>query len=159
MWTRLERRPRHQPPVRHDQGGQTLIEFALTMPLLVALLVGIALLAWVGFCYVSVASAARMGVRHMLTYPWEPDSDRFADADAEITFVVTSTMPLLDWRRAQITIEPEPPGARRVGEDMSVRVAYPLNLPTIRIPYVLTAGSFDLLPPITLQATSRMRLD
>jgi hypothetical protein len=79
--------------------------------------------------------------------------------DAEITFVVTTTMPLLDWRRAQITIEPQPPEERGIGEDMSVQVAYPLNLPTIRIPYVIREGSFVLFPPITVQALSRMRLD
>ncbi len=95
----------------------------------------------------------------MLTYPWEPDSDRFANADAEITFVVTSTMPFLDWRRAQITIEPQPAEERRVGEEMSVQVAYPLNLPTIQIPYVVREGSFVLIPPISVQATSHMRLD
>jgi len=159
MRTKQEHRPCHRSPVRRDQGGQSLAEFALTMPLLVALLVGIMLLAWVGFCHVSIASAARMGVRHMLTYPWEPDSDRFANVDAEITFVVTSTMPFLDWRRAQITIEPQPPDERHVGEDVSVQVAYPLNLPTIQVPYIIREGSFVLLPPITLQATSRMRLD
>ncbi len=159
MRTKQEHRPCHRLPVRRDQGGQSLAEFALTLPILVALLVAITLLAWVGFCYVSVASAARMGVRHMLTYPWEPDSDQFADVDAEITYVVTSTMPFLDWRRAQITIEPEPPDERHIGEEMSVQVVYPLNLPTIRVPYIVRDGSFVLLPPITLQATSRMRLD
>jgi hypothetical protein len=144
--------------------GQSLIEFALTMPLLLALLVGILLLAWIGFSYVSITSAARMGVRHMVSYPIEPeDTARFADADSEITHIVTASTPVIDWSAAVITILPQPPESRLVGGMeplyMSVEIVYPMNLPNVRIPYVLSEGSFDLIPPITLRAISRMRLD
>lgn len=158
----------HKPKGQKDAGtmqrGQSLAEFALTMPLLIALLIGITLLAWVGFAYVSVTSAARMGARHMVSYPIEAENPaRFANVDDEITYVVTSTMPFLDWRRAEITIQPQPPDTRLVGGPapvyMSVQVRYPVNNPVIRIPYVIREGSITLLPPITLQATSRMRLD
>lgn len=152
---------------RRSQQGQSLTEFALTMPLLIGLLVGIILLAWVGFTYVSITSAARMGTRHMVSYPVEPEHPEiFADIDSEITYMVTSTMPFLDWRAAQITISP-PPGERLVinPDDptqpnyMSVQIVYPVNNPTIKIPYIIRDGSFVLLPPISLQATARMRLD
>lgn len=142
------------------QEGQAMTEFALSMTLLVALLVGIIALAWVGFCYVSITSAARMGARHMITYPTSPqDPHRFANVDAEITYVVTSSMPMLDWRQATITILPQPPASRLSGSQVSVQIVYPMNTPTIRIPYGLREGYFVLLPPITLNATSRMRLD
>ena len=146
------------------QRGQSLAEFALTMPLLIALLVGIILLAWVGFAYVSVTSAARMGARHMVSYPIEAENPAvFPNVDDEITHLVTSTMPFLDWRRAEITILPQPPKDRLVGGPaplyVSVQVRYPVNNPVIRIPNVISEGSITLLPPITLQATSRMRLD
>jgi hypothetical protein len=42
---------------------------------------------------------------------------------------------------------------------MSVQIVYPVNNPTIEIPYLIRDGSFVLLPPISLQATARMRLD
>jgi Flp pilus assembly protein TadG len=150
------------------QQGQSLTEFALTMPLLIGLLVGIVLLAWVGFTYVSITSAARMGTRHMVSYPIEPEHPaRFADIDSEITYMVTTTMPFLNWRAAQITILPQPPEKRRVVNPddpnqptyMSVQIVYPVNNPTIKIPYIIRDGSFVLLPPISLQATARMRLD
>lgn len=146
------------------QQGQSLAEFALTMPLLVALLVGIILLAWVGFAYVSVTSSARMGARHMVSYPIEAENPvRFPNVDDEITYLVTSTMPFLDWTRAEVSILPQPPDSRLVGGAtplyVSVQVRYPVNNPVIRIPYVISEGSITLLPPITLQATSRMRLD
>jgi len=161
---RFDQQPNGRKGTASEQQGQSLAEFALTMPLLIALLVGIILLAWVGFAYVSVASAARMGARHMVSYPIEAEyPDQFANVDDEITHLVTSTMPFLDWRRAEVTILPQPPDSRLVGGPtslyVSVQVHYPVNNPVIRIPYVIREGSITLLPPIVLQATSRMRLD
>ena len=137
------------------------------MPLLIGLLVGIILLAWVGFTYVSITSAARMGTRHMVSYPVEPENPAtFTDIDSEITYVVTSTMPFLNWRAAQITISPPLDERLVINPDgsgqptyMSVQIVYPVNNPTIKIPYIIRDGSFVLLPPISLQATARMRLD
>jgi Flp pilus assembly protein TadG len=150
----------HRPLLSRDQNGQSLAEFALTMPLLVALLVGILALAWIGFSYVSITSAARMGTRHMMTYPAQPeDPAKFPDVDAEITHVVTSSMLALNWHQATITISPQPPSSRLSGTQVSIQIVYQMNSPTIRIPYVVRPGSFVLLPPITLNAVSRMRLD
>jgi hypothetical protein len=50
-------------------------------------------------------------------------------------------------------------GERRYWTQVWVRVEYPMNLPTIRIPYVIREGSFYLLPPISIAATSKMRLE
>jgi hypothetical protein len=164
-------RPAPLPPPHKPQAGQTISEFALTAPLLFALLIGMLLLAWIGFAYVTVNNAARMGARHMLTYPTVPeDTDTFGtDVDAEITHIVTKALPMLNWERASVTISPtvalrDPPwysdeGDRRYWIQVSVRVEYPMNLPTIRIPYVIREGSFFLLPPISIAATSRMRLE
>jgi Flp pilus assembly protein TadG len=165
MWSNRVCRHHRGRSSGRDQQGQSLVEFALTMPLLIGLLVGIIILAWIGFTYVSITSAARMGTRQMVSYPVEPEYPaRFADADSEITYMVTSTMPFLNWQAAQIIISP-PPEDRRVintsGQPsyMSVQVIYPVNNPTIEIPYIIRDGSFVLLPPISLQATARMRLD
>ena len=141
--------------------GQSLAEFALTMPLLVALLVGIIALAWVGFAYVSISSAARMGARHMISlnpaeYPEDPNL--FDTADEEITYVVTSTMPFLNWRQAEIAILPADTAERVFGEDVSVLITYTMDTPEIRIPYVIREGSFVLIPPLVLRASSQMRI-
>ena len=145
------------------QGGQSLTEFAFTMPLLVGLLVGIMGLAWIGYSYVSITSAARMGTRHLLTYPQTPeDPIRFADIDAEVTYIVTSSMPFLNWQQATILITP--PIAERIVDPsepvyVQVQITYQVDLPTIRIPYIVTDGSITVMQPLNLQATSRMRLD
>mgnify|MGYP001824239901 CR=1 FL=1 len=155
----------HRTTDRSDQPskqgeGQSAVEFALVAPLLFALLVGMLLLAWIGFTYVSVSSAARMGVRHLISYPIVPeDTARFGnDADAEITHVITSAMPGLDWARATIVISPTVT-ARTSEIPVEVQVSYPLNLPTVRVPYVIREGSFTLIPPLALDAVARMWLE
>jgi Flp pilus assembly protein TadG len=155
------RRQRQCPPLDSEPKGQSLAEFALTMPLLVALLVGIIALAWVGFAYVSISSAARMGARHMLSLnPADApeDPDLFATADEEITYVVTTTMPFLNWRQAEIAILPEDTSERVYGTNVSVLITYTMDTPEIRIPYVIREGSFVLIPPLVLRASSQMRM-
>jgi hypothetical protein len=154
---------RHSQCLQSDSEpkGQSLAEFALTMPLLVALLVGIILLAYVGFVYVSITSAARMGARHMLSLnpahaPEDPDL--FTTADEEIMYVVTSTMPFLNWRQAEVAILPEDTSERVFGTNVSVQITYTMDTPGIRIPYVIREGSFQLIPPLVLRASSQMRM-
>ena len=131
------------------------------MPLLVAVLIGIVLLAYVGFAYVSISSAARMGARHMIglnpaEYPEDPG--QFTTSDEEITYVVTSTMPYLNWRQSEIAILPVDTSERIFGANVSVVVTYTMDTPEIRIPYIIREGSFLLIPPLTLRASSQMRI-
>jgi Flp pilus assembly protein TadG len=154
-------RQRQCPASGSQPKGQSLTEFALTMPLLVALLVGIIALAYVGFVYVSISSAARMGARHMITLnpadqPENPDM--FSSVDEEITHVVTSSLPYLNWRQAEIAILPADTSERVYGTEVTVLVTYTMNTPEIRIPYVIREGSFVLIPPLTLRALSQMRI-
>jgi hypothetical protein len=166
MFTAGKKEQRESIGARSCAEGQSLTEFALTMPLLVALLAGIIMLAWIGFSYVSITSAARMGARSMMVYPCPPegplDPSTFSTVDEEIIHVVTSTMPFLDWRQAQIVIGPEPDQRiASIGDPVYVwvEVVYPVDLPTIRIPLIVGGGAMTLLGPIELRATSRMRLD
>ena len=157
----IERRPRRNPRADRKQKGQSLTEFALTMPILVILLVGIIVLAYIGFAYVSISSAARMGARHMIGLnpsdrPEEPDL--FRSADEEITHVVTSSMFMLDWRQAEIVIQPEDTSERVYNADVSVLVTYTMDLPEVRLPYIISEGEFVLLSPLTLRASSQMRI-
>jgi hypothetical protein len=157
----IQRRPRRNPRLDRDQKGQSLTEFALTMPILVILLVGIIVLAYIGFAYVSISSAARMGARHMIGLnpsdrPEEPDL--FRTADEEITHVVTSSMFLLDWRQAEIVIKPEDTSERVYDEDVSVLITYTMELPEVRVPYIISDGEFAILGPLTLRASSQMRI-
>ena len=157
----LARKHKQPPPSGSEPQGQSLAEFALTMPLLVILLAGIIALAYVGFAYVSISSAARMGVRHMIGLnPSDrpEDPDLFRTADEEITHVVTTSMPMLNWRHAEVVIVPEDPAERIFDANVAVEVTYTVDMPEIRIPYVISDGYFVLTPPIVLRATSQMRI-
>ena len=156
-----ERRSRRNPRVDRELKGQSLTEFALTMPILVILLVGIIVLAYVGFAYVSISSAARMGARHMIGLnPSErpEDPDLFGSADEEITHVVTSSMFMLDWHQAEVVIQPEDTSERVYDADVSVSITYTMELPEVRVPYIISEGEFVLLAPLTLRASSQMRI-
>lgn len=157
----IEYRRRQCTPRASEPKGQSLAEFALTMPLLVALLVGIIALSYVGFIYVSISSAARMGARHMVGLnpsdaPENPE--QFSTADEEITWVVTSSMPALNWRQAEISISPEDTADRVFDANVSVNITYTVTMPEIRIPYVVSEGHFVLIPPLVLRASSQMRI-
>ena len=140
--------------------GQALTEFAVTAPILFALLFMILILAWLGYAYVSITNAARMGARHMISYPTQPeDTAAFGtDIDAEITHIITSSMPMLSGDRTTILISP-PVADRRPGIPVSVQVTYAVPLPSVRIPYVIREGSFVLIPPLALDAVSQMWLE
>ena len=139
--------------------GQTLTEFAMIMPLLIALLVAIILFAWVGFSYVSISSGAREGARWMVVHPTESDDPAtYPDVNDEIRAHVLSAMPFVDPASVQITLSP-PVAADRVPIiDVAVQITYPLSLPVIEIPYFFRPGKFVLLPPIVLSTKSSMRL-
>jgi Flp pilus assembly protein TadG len=63
MTTNLcQRHPTNQPPVKR-RGGQTLIEFALVVPILLALMIGILEFGWLTKNTMTLASAAREGAR------------------------------------------------------------------------------------------------
>ncbi len=96
----------------------------------------------------------------MSTYYDVPrDPAHFSTADAEITYVVTTSMPFLDWTRAEVHLRPEDTHDRVTGVQVSVEVVYPLNWPSFSIPYVLGQGALVLPPPLTLNSVSSMRLD
>lgn len=157
------RRIRHHHTMAEssDGRGQSLAEFALTMPLVILVLVGIIATAWMGFCYVSVTNGARQGARFMLNYP-APPRGRLdggpGTVQEEIEGVVTGAMPVLDPTQVQVIISPTEE-LRLANTLISVQVVYTLNLPTLTLPYGVAEGGVTLMRPVQLQATSRMRTD
>jgi hypothetical protein len=143
------------------QEGQSLAEFAFTMPLLVILLVGVIAISWAGFCYVSVTNGARQGARYVLYYDATPTQRRDGGAgtiEDEIEEVVEGSMPMLDPNLVDVVISPAPD--QWVPDTLvSVQVLYTMNVPTITIPYIVAEGGVTVMQPFQLQATSRMYTD
>jgi len=92
----MMRRPRCSR--KHEQ-GQTLVEFALVLPLLLLLLLGIAEFAIVVLSYNTLADAARQGARYGIIHPDDVaaieavarDATAWLDQDA-LTFTINSDM-------------------------------------------------------------------
>jgi hypothetical protein len=65
---------------------------------------------------------------------------------------------MLDWRQAEIVIQPEDTTERVYDADVSVLITYTMELPEVRLPYIISEGEFVLLSPLTLRASSQMRI-
>ena len=144
---------------RTDQEGQQMVEFAFTFILFCILMVAIAIFGWVFFSQASIVHATRQGSRHLLAHPVLPDDDvTFASADAEATWVMTNSIPLMDWTAMTINISP-PLEERVVGSYVAVEILYDIPLPTIEIPLGFTDDVITIVRPMRLHALSRRSLD
>ena len=65
----------------HHSRGQSLVEFALVLPLFVLLLVGVFDLGRAFFAYIAISNAAREGTR---VYTFWPDKTTVADINTAI---------------------------------------------------------------------------
>jgi len=156
------KRSQHQRPgvwVKQDEQGQQMVEFALTFTIFCLLLMALALFGTVFFSYASIVQAAREGSRHLMSHPLLPaDPDTFETADQEAIWVVTNSLPLLDWRNHMtIAIMPEPQ-YRVPGGYVAVEIQYTMELLDLNIP-VLGGEPVHLLGPIHLRTMSRRSLD
>jgi Flp pilus assembly protein TadG len=142
-----------------DQSGQQMVEFTFTFIMLCVLLMALLGLGWVFYSYATIVNAARDGSYHLMTHPVLPgDPATFKTADAEATYVVTSTVSLLDWRHMTVNISPAV-SKRVAGTYVAVEILYTVNLPRLDIPLGFTDTIIHLLGPIQLHALSRRSLD
>lgn len=142
-----------------DETGQQMVEFALTFTIFCALLMALALFGVVFFSYASLTHAAREGSRHLMAHPLLPaDPVAFETADEEAIYVVTSSLPLLNWRDMTIQIMPDPE-FRVPGGYVAVQIEYTMQLLDMNIPLVGGSSSIHLLGPVTLRTMSRRSLD
>lgn len=119
--------------------GNALVEFALTAPVLMLLLVGIFDLGWAVYANNTVALAAREGARMAIIT---------ANNDSAIRTQVKRTAQGLGLVDGQIIITPSP--TRTPGNSVSVRVNYSY-VPLTPIIANIIGGSGSLL--VTSQAT------
>jgi Flp pilus assembly protein TadG len=128
---------------RHTQQGQALVEFAILLPVLLLLLLGIVQFGVTFNNYIQVTSAAREGAR-------KASVSRQLGSVAATAAARTSAKgaaPNLSLSDAQITVTA--PGAWTQGTDVKVTVKYPYAINIIG--RVVTSGN--------LTATSTFRLE
>lgn len=115
--------------------GQSLVEFALTLPFLLLILLGAVDLGR-GFYYqVGITGAAREGVRTASVYT-KTDAEIKTSARNE----VASTIPLLD---SHIAVDPSP--VRSPGQPVTVTVAYDFAALTPVVSRMMGNGSIRII--------------
>lgn len=99
-------------PLRHPQRGQSLVELALVLPIVLWLLLGIVDFGRVYFVHVASTNAAREGARYWASNLSATESTVKARVQAEaapqVTIAagnITLSSPTLDQRRVQILVQ------------------------------------------------------
>jgi Flp pilus assembly protein TadG len=124
---------------RPGQQGQSLVELAIMLPVLLLLLLGMAEFARLFSNYLTLSQAAREGARLAIT----------GASDSAVIQRVRETAPTLD--PSQLTITITPAGPRTSGSDVTVVLQYPVPLMTPIISQVV-GGTVDL----QVQTVARM---
>lgn len=96
-----------------NQKGQALVEFAMIVPILLLLVMGIVQLGMMINSYITIENASREGAR----------SGSVGDTDSEIRNVVISTSPTLDAKYLTVTITPSE-ASRVSGDTLTVKLTY-----------------------------------
>jgi Flp pilus assembly protein TadG len=103
--------------LRHDEQGQTMVEFALVLPIICLLLFGVIQFGILYKDYVTITDAARAGARKAAVSRQEgsPESVveakvRASAADLDQTKLAVSVVPDPDWEHgADVTVETQYP--------------------------------------------------
>jgi len=124
-----------------NKKGQSLVEMALILPIIIILFMGMVEFSRIFGSYLLVTHASREGARLA----------SIGKTDAEIQANVTSKVNILDISNLQITLTPED-DARVTGGDVRVCVRYKLEL------YTPLITSF-IPNPLEMEANTYMRVE
>ena len=129
LWSRLSR-----------TDGQAFVEFALVLPLLVLLLMGILQFGLAFHNYLSITDATRVGARAAAV-------KRTAGACAAATTAIQNTVSAKQWSEISTRITCTTPDGTDTGDPVKVTVTYPYS---IGLPGVSASGD------LTASATERL---
>ncbi|OBR90315.1 MULTISPECIES: TadE/TadG family type IV pilus assembly protein [Clostridium] len=100
-----------------NEKGQALVEFAIILPILLLIVMGIVQFGMVINSYLTIENASREGARAGI----------IGSTDQEIQYLIVATSPNLDPKNLTVTITPDE-SSRRSGDSLIVKVTYKYNL-------------------------------
>lgn len=100
-----------------NEKGQALVEFAIILPILLLIVMGIVQFGMVINSYITIENASREGARAGI----------IGSTDQEIQYLIVTTSPNLDPKNLTVTITPSE-SSRRSGDSLIVKVTYKYNL-------------------------------
>ncbi|GAP63725.1 hypothetical protein ARMA_2148 [Ardenticatena maritima] len=122
-----------------QEKGQSLTEFALSLPLLVVTLVGFVAMSYAFYAWIVMYHATTEGVSYAVRHP-NATNQEIIDNGVKPNFVGLVGTP-------SIVLD-------RTGNQITITSYYTFNLPTIRIPLLLTNNSITISRPFSMQVTS-----
>lgn len=126
--------------LRNDR-GQALVEFALILPILLILIMGIVQFGLVLNAYITIENASREGARRGIV----------GSSDTEIKNLIIATSPNLEERNITVNITPNV-GSRKSGDTLKVEIVYNYNL---SVPII--SNIFNKV--VTLKSQTSMRIE
>jgi len=123
-----------------NQRGQALVEFAIILPILLLLVMGIFQFGMMINSYLTIQNITREGAR-AASIGW---------VDSEIIHRMEAISPTLDHNQLSIDITPSQ-GVRRSGESLTVKASYQYSM---TVPIIS-----NLFDEITLNAETSMRVE
>jgi Flp pilus assembly protein TadG len=123
-----------------EQKGQSLVEFALLLPLLLLLICGVVDIGRLMFAYVSLNMTAQEAVR----------LGGLGEGDSQITAYARNHVRVGDASKMNVTITPGQ-STRKSGQDVTVTLTYSLPL--------ITPLMTEIIPAPVLSANSTIRVE
>lgn len=133
-----------------NEAGQSLIEFTLTVPLFLGLLLGLAMMSMIFYSYLTVTLASREGASALVHNPQQ--------TVAQIEDSVRATSISLDRNALTIAVEPSDPTLWLSGVKISVTATYVVPVPRISIPD-FRGNQIIIFGPLPVKASSNMTVD
>ena len=139
--------------------GQALIEFALSLFVILGLMIGVVVLGVVFYTYITIDGMARAGVSYMLDNVLtlsEWNNEHPDQPDAPLKQYMKSKAGLLNTTEPypmQIEISP-PPDQRFPGGYFEITVRYTLDMFSIGMPNPFTGEEITIVPPLQLKAVA-----
>ena len=113
--------PRRLRRVRRQRKGQALVEFALTLPILLMVMFAIGGFAILFYSYLTLNLAVREGASSLVHNPKQTVS--------AVQSTVLSTMATLDPSQIRIDVQPSDPATWRSGVSVAVTAFYTVGTP------------------------------
>ena len=123
-----------RPRGRTDEHGQSLVEFALMMPMLLIMLLGTLDVGRMYFTFIAIQNAAGEGALYAAINPKciTPDDGLECANPNNALYRATHESPAgaVDWRRITIEVEPADRSGLREGDPISIIVRYEYDILT-----------------------------
>jgi Flp pilus assembly protein TadG len=122
-----------------SEKGQSIVEFALVLPILVMLLFGIIDFGRIFHTYLAIDHASREAAR----------TASIGENDATIVSTAVASASSIQLTAGQVAVSPG--GTKSSGSDVTVTITYPISF--------LTPVVSNLTGPITLSSSTVMRME